>query len=198
MACGLVAVAVLSLGCRSRLDRLVEVLQERERAKAAAPPPRRETFRVRDPETLIVLEERTGLLDSKGRFVKDGEEWIRYPDGSPRTRRVFAGGVPAGQWLEWWKNGILRFAHDHQPGETTAMTWWHPNGMLQAAGQAQSGLRVGHWTFWDGRGRPLREGSFEAGQRSGPWVFYGPDGDWAERGTYQRGAKTEDWELRER
>lgn len=158
--------AALLLGCQSRLDRLVERLQERERARAEAPPPRRETYRVRDPETGEVLEQRSGLVDARGRFMRDGEELTWYEDGSLRSRRVFAEDLPTGQWLQWWKNGILRFAHDHQPGRATAMTWWHPNGIVQAEGLAICGQRTGRWTFRDGRGRVVREGTYAAGRWS--------------------------------
>lgn len=189
------AAAVLTLaGCRSRLDRAVDLATARN-AVLRRPATREQNF-VRDRRTGEVLEEINGVFLGDGTFIRDGVQREWWPGGVLRSERWYVDDLPEGLWVDYWRNGSLRRVHRHDRDRATRYVSWHPNGVIAARGQAISGLRVGHWILRREHGALLAEGAYAGGARTGPWVLYDRDGVWAERGSYRGGARVGEWEWR--
>lgn len=185
----------LALGCRSKLGVAVGVATERNRALGA--PPKREHFFVRDPGSGTPSEEVSGLYRSDGTFIRDGVQREWYSNGALHWERWFERDVPVGVWTRYWKNGGLRFVHEHDPSAATPMVVWHPNGVVAAEGNAIAGLRVGPWTERWPNGALRSTGEWDAGGEAGLWEYFDESGALTARGRYRSGVRIGEWERPE-
>lgn len=159
-----------------------------------AAPPAREHFFVRDPVTGAPEREVSGLYRPDGALIRDGVQREWYPGGALRDELFFEMDTPRGTWRRFWRNGALRFVHEHDPRLPTPMVFWHPNGVVAAKGEAISGLRVGPWVERWPNGALRSKGAWSAGNEAGEWSYYDESGRLVERGRFRSGVKVGEWE----
>lgn len=178
-------VGLLLSGCSRRFRHLEH--------QAQAPPPE-------GPQPRTWVDERTGarvhawteVYGDDGLPLKDGLEERWWPNGQRRAERHWDLGVPVGTWRSWWEDGTLRSTHTYEAGPST-MTFWHPDGELEAHGPHVGGRRHGAWAYFDASGRPVRRGTFHEGTEDGVWTYFHPSGALASRGWYRRGDRVGTW-----
>jgi len=108
-----------------------------------------------------------GRLDASGRFLLDGAEVWRYPDGSKQYEVTWRAGRKIGVETCWDRQGRKVWEWQRSEDGSAVWTQYWPDGKPRRRSQWRNGFAEGEAAEWDAAGRLIGSYQFRAGELAG-------------------------------
>jgi len=126
----------------------------------------RASFHYGNPNGKWKYYRRNGKIEKRITYNKKGVEhglatyW--YANGQKWQEGFYCSGELCGEWIQWWKTGIIKSKVVWQSGRINGrILSYYPNGQLAAFGNMNMDERIGEWIWMDNTGTITKEEIFD-------------------------------------